>query len=119
MIARAVVVAETTTSKHRAPVVAAILADLAQPEWPNAAERERIRGDVAQLTGGKVTGLSGLYASLAALGKMVLSAHCDGQRTVHLFVVRGTAGGEEDRRRGRGRWGCGVMSLWDRRNAGD
>lgn len=64
VIARAVDVAESTFSKHCAPVVAALLAGLPKPEWPGAAERKRIGRDFAALTGGNASGWSGLCGAV-------------------------------------------------------
>lgn len=61
VVARAVDVAESTFSKHCAPVIAALIAGLPKPHWPSAAERRQIGHDFARLTGGNATGWSGLY----------------------------------------------------------
>lgn len=69
VIARAVDVAESTFSKHCAPVVAAMLADLPKPVWPDVAERRQIGRDFARLTGGNASGWAGLYVNHVARWK--------------------------------------------------
>lgn len=71
MIARAVHAAESTFSKHCAPVFAALLARLLKPQWPCAAERQRIERDFAAPTGGNASGWSGLHVFHAARGERV------------------------------------------------
>lgn len=66
MFARAVDVAESTSSKHCAPDVAALLAGLPEPEWPGAAELQLIGRDFAALTGENTSTWSGLYVFVAA-----------------------------------------------------
>jgi len=61
VIARAVDVAESTFSKHCAPVIDAMLAGLPKPQWPGCAERQEIARDFARLTGGNTVGWKGLY----------------------------------------------------------
>jgi len=63
VIARAVDVAESTFSKYCTPIFSAMLAGLPKPVWPNHAERQAIRRDFARLTGGSLSGWSGLYDS--------------------------------------------------------
>jgi len=60
VIARAVDVAESTFSKYCTPIVTAMLAGLPKPQWPNHAERQAIGRDFARLTGGNLSGWSGL-----------------------------------------------------------
>jgi len=59
--ARAVDVAESTFSKHCAPVIDAMLAGPPKPDWPGCAERREISQDFARMTGGNAAGRKGLY----------------------------------------------------------
>ena len=61
VVSRTVAVAESTFSKHCAPVIHAILAGLPKPEWPGCAERQEISRDFTRLTGGNAVGWKGLY----------------------------------------------------------
>lgn len=68
VIALAVDIAESTCSKHYAPVIDAILPALAKRKWPTAGERIRIGDDLAHMTGGNGTGWSGLYVFERSVG---------------------------------------------------
>lgn len=93
VIARAVDVAESTFSKHCAPVVAALLAGLPKPEWPGAAERQGIGREFAALTIGNASGWSGLYVYMLRAGSASVFDPIVWSLVTHLFVVGGAVGG--------------------------